>query len=68
MVPIPGTRPEGVLFSAHELPRLLEVARLAEAVGVPDLGLSEHVLMAYDSASYPFGAIHIRQRSPFPNR
>jgi probable F420-dependent oxidoreductase len=66
VVPIPGTRPEGVLFSAHQLPRLLEVARLADDMGVPDLGLSEHVLMAYDAASYPFGRFPHTTAEPFP--
>jgi len=66
VVPIPGTRPDGVLFSARELPRLLEVARLAEAAGVPDMGLSEHVLMAYNSASYPFGRYPHTTDEPFP--
>jgi probable F420-dependent oxidoreductase len=66
VVPIPGTRPEGVLFKAHELPKLLAVARMAEDLGVDDLGLSEHVIMAYNSATYPFGRYPHTTEEPFP--
>src|SRR5947209_6788327 len=49
----------GSLFTSDNLPRLFDVARMAEDAGVDDLGLSEHVVMAHRPAKYgPRSAPH----------
>jgi probable F420-dependent oxidoreductase len=59
VVPIPSTRPEGSLFDSRNLPALLDFARLAEELGVDDLALSEHVVMAHRPEKYgPRSAPH----------
>jgi probable F420-dependent oxidoreductase len=52
VVPIPSTRPVGSLFGSHNLPALFDFARMAEDLGVDDLGLSEHVVMAHRPGKY----------------
>jgi probable F420-dependent oxidoreductase len=59
LVPIPSTRPQGSLFDSHNLPKLLDFARMAEDLGVDDLGLSEHLVMAHRPEKYgPRSAPH----------
>jgi len=55
IVPIPSTRPDGMLFTAGDLPKLMDVARMAEDLGVDDLAMSEHVISAKDPKSFPYG-------------
>jgi probable F420-dependent oxidoreductase len=52
VAPIPSTRPVGSLFHSGNLPALFEFARMAEDVGVDDLGLSEHLVMAHRPGKY----------------
>jgi probable F420-dependent oxidoreductase len=65
-VPIPGTRPEGMLFPADQLRKLLDVARMVEANGIDDLAMSEHVIMANKPETYPFGRYPHTIGEPFP--
>jgi probable F420-dependent oxidoreductase len=59
VVPIPSTRPDGALFDSRNLPALLDLARLAEDLGVDDLAMSEHVVMAHRPEKYgPSSAPH----------
>jgi probable F420-dependent oxidoreductase len=59
VVPIPSTRPDGSLFDSRNLPALLDVARVAEDLGVDDLAMSEHVVMAHRPEKYgPRSAPH----------
>jgi probable F420-dependent oxidoreductase len=46
IVPIPSTRPDGMLFQRGEMRKLLDIARMADDLGVADLAMSEHVLSA----------------------
>ena len=52
LVPMPSTRPDGALSDSHNLPRLFAFARLAEARGADDVGLSEHSVMAHRPGNY----------------
>jgi probable F420-dependent oxidoreductase len=59
VVPIPSTRPEGSLFDNRNLRQLLDFARMAEALGVDDIAMSEHVVMAHRPDKYgPSSAPH----------
>jgi probable F420-dependent oxidoreductase len=66
VVPIPSTRPEGSLFHSRNLPALLEFARMAEALGVDDLAMSEHVVMAHRPAKYGPGSAPHHFDEPWP--
>jgi probable F420-dependent oxidoreductase len=66
VIPVPSTRPDGMLLSSHNLPVLLDVARQAEDAGLDDLAISEHVVMAHRPDKYPFGAYPHRFDEPWP--
>jgi probable F420-dependent oxidoreductase len=66
VVPIPSTRPTGSLFDSRNLPGLLDFARLAEDLGVDDLGLSEHVVMAHRPDKYGPGSAPHHFDEPWP--
>src|SRR5579871_366257 len=66
VVPIPSTRPHGSLFDSHNLPRLLDFARLAEDLGVDDVGLSEHLVMAHRPEKYGPGSAPHHFDEPWP--
>jgi probable F420-dependent oxidoreductase len=66
IVPIPSTRPDGALFHSHDLRRLLDFARMAEDLGVDDLGMSEHVVSAKEPKSFPYGRPPHRDNEPWP--
>ena len=59
VVPIPSTRPNGSLYDSRNLSELLDFARLAEDLGVDDVAMSEHVVMAHRPDKYgPTSAPH----------
>ncbi|HET6318937.1 MAG TPA: hypothetical protein VFG86_20985, partial [Chloroflexota bacterium] len=66
LVPIPSTRPDGMLFTSRDLPKLLDVARVAEDAGIDDLAMSEHVVSASDPKSFPYGRPPHRSDEPWP--
>jgi probable F420-dependent oxidoreductase len=66
VIPVPSTRPNGMLLTSHNLPVLLDVARQAEDAGFDDLAMSEHVVMAHRPEKYPFGAYPHRFDEPWP--
>src|SRR6478752_9944015 len=66
VVPIPSTRPQGSLFDSHNLPSLLHFARLAEDLGVDDLALSEHLVMAHRPDKYGPGSAPHHFDEPWP--
>ena len=66
VVPIPSTRPDGSLYDSSNLTRLFDFARVAETLGVDDIGMSEHVVMAHRPDKYgPTSAPH-RFDEPWP--
>jgi probable F420-dependent oxidoreductase len=66
VVPIPSTRPDGALYDSHNIPRLLEFARLAEELGADDVAMSEHIVLAHRPDKYgPTSAPH-RFDEPWP--
>src|SRR5690349_8977397 len=66
IVPIPSTRPEGMLFQRVEMRKLLDFARMAEDLGVDGIAMSEHVLSAKDPVfPYRGGPPH-RSDEPWP--
>lgn len=52
VVPIPSTRPNGSLYTATNVPAVLDFARQAEALGADDVAMSEHVVMAHRPEKY----------------
>ncbi|HLZ29661.1 MAG TPA: TIGR03619 family F420-dependent LLM class oxidoreductase [Chloroflexota bacterium] len=66
VVPIPSTRPAGALFDSRNLPALLDFARVAEDLGVDDLAMSEHVVMAHRPEKYGPGSAPHRFDEPWP--
>lgn len=66
VVPIPSTRPSGSLFDSHNLPKLFDFARMAEDLGVDDLALSEHVVMAHRPDKYGPGSAPHHFDEPWP--
>lgn len=66
VVPIPSTRPDGSLFDSRNLPALLDFARMAEDLGVDDLAMSEHVVMAHRPSKYGPGSAPHRFDEPWP--
>jgi len=66
VIPVPSTRPNGMLLTSHNLPVLLDIARQAEDAGFDDLAISEHVVMAHRPEKYPFGAYPHRFDEPWP--
>ena len=55
VIPIPSTRPDGMLYSSDDLREVIEFAHLADAMGFDDLSMSEHIIMANKPETYPFG-------------
>jgi probable F420-dependent oxidoreductase len=66
VIPIPSTRPDGMLYSTDHLRQVIEFAHLADAMGFDDLSTSEHVIMANKPETYPFGQYPHRIDEPFP--
>jgi probable F420-dependent oxidoreductase len=66
VVPIPSTRPDGALFDSRNLPALLDFARTAENLGVDDLAMSEHVVMAHRPGKYGPGSAPHHFDEPWP--
>ena len=66
VIPIPSTRPEGMLYSSDNLREVIEFAHLADTMGFDDLSMSEHVIMANKPETYPFGQYPHRIDEPFP--
>jgi probable F420-dependent oxidoreductase len=66
VVPIPSTRPTGSLYTSHNLAGLLDFARMAEGLGVDDIAMSEHVVMAHRPDKYGPGSAPHHFDEPWP--